>query len=329
MKRLWIVLLTMGVVVLVGQDGGCQEEDGDGDGWTTAEGDCDDRNADTHPGAEEICDNRDNDCDEEIDEGVALTTFYADADGDGYGDSATTEEACSASFGYVENAQDCDDGDAAIYPGTEGCDFLSCADIKDTPSDVGDGLYTIDPDGGGTDHAPMSVYCYLTGDVGWTRVFSLQLSNSSCVVYTYATDQDPADEDQSCAKYSDDLINLLAREKTFMSQVDSYDPLFSKYSDAYNTDGTPGTVISQGTYDEIAIAEPTYTIGYSAWVSFHQENWYNSDRCLGAPDYSYRLSLEYIGGSARCVGCAKYACNGPCDEQCWSVTSGQTHVYVR
>jgi Putative metal-binding motif/FG-GAP repeat len=53
-----------------GSDGGGDSGDGgtsddvDGDGWTTADGDCDDTEAEVNPGAAEICDNdRDDDCD--------------------------------------------------------------------------------------------------------------------------------------------------------------------------------------------------------------------------------------------------------------------------
>ncbi|HAD12429.1 MAG TPA: hypothetical protein DCF33_08315, partial [Saprospirales bacterium] len=44
--------------------------------------DCDDNNAAINPGAQEVCDGVDNDCDGQVDEGVK-TTYYADADGDG------------------------------------------------------------------------------------------------------------------------------------------------------------------------------------------------------------------------------------------------------
>jgi hypothetical protein len=49
-------------------------------------------------------------------------TLYRDADGDGYGTSATTTQACSAPGGYVTNASDCNDGSSSIRPGaTELC----------------------------------------------------------------------------------------------------------------------------------------------------------------------------------------------------------------
>jgi hypothetical protein len=46
------------------------------------------------------CDGKDNDCDNSIDEGVK-TTYYKDADGDGYGNPFKTVNACSAPPGYV------------------------------------------------------------------------------------------------------------------------------------------------------------------------------------------------------------------------------------
>jgi hypothetical protein len=60
--------------------------DADGDGIPVGE-DCDDTDADSYPGAEELCDGRDNDCDGEADEGLE-TTAFPDRDGDGYGDDA-------------------------------------------------------------------------------------------------------------------------------------------------------------------------------------------------------------------------------------------------
>ncbi|MEM1327341.1 MAG: 3-coathanger stack domain-containing protein [Bacteroidota bacterium] len=46
------------------------------------------------------------------------TTFYADRDGDGFGDASTSLDACSAPINYVMDNQDCNDYDENAYPGT-------------------------------------------------------------------------------------------------------------------------------------------------------------------------------------------------------------------
>ena len=111
-------------------------DDTDGDGYgdasstTTAcaqpsgavsdDTDCDDTDASIHPGATEICDGADNDCDGSIDEGSAgTTTYYADDDGDGFGDPDDTTEDCGAPSGYVSDSADCDDTDPAVNPDAE------------------------------------------------------------------------------------------------------------------------------------------------------------------------------------------------------------------
>ena len=86
-------------------------------GTAELSGDCDDLNASVHPGAIERCDGVDNDCDGVVDFGFPATTFYRDADGDGYGDATVSLTACAAGVGYVSNATDCDDTRANVYPG--------------------------------------------------------------------------------------------------------------------------------------------------------------------------------------------------------------------
>ena len=85
-------------------------------GFVNDNTDCDDSNGSANPGATEVCDGFDNNCDGNIDEGV-LNTFYADTDSDGYGDAGSTSQACSAPAGYVGDNTDCDDSDGAVNPG--------------------------------------------------------------------------------------------------------------------------------------------------------------------------------------------------------------------
>ncbi len=92
--------------------------DADGDGVVAAD-DCDDADASVFPGAEEVCDGIDNDCDGGIDvDATDAATWYADADADGYGDADAAREACAQPTGWVDNADDCEDSDAAVSPET-------------------------------------------------------------------------------------------------------------------------------------------------------------------------------------------------------------------
>jgi hypothetical protein len=104
-------------------DGSVGFDDNDSDGFAACE-ECDDTDSSINPNAQEICDELDNDCDGAIDDSdsdvdtSAGSIFYADGDGDGYGDSSSTIEACAQPAGYVDNNTDCDDGDAETNPDT-------------------------------------------------------------------------------------------------------------------------------------------------------------------------------------------------------------------
>jgi len=91
-------------------------------GYVSNSSDCDDTDSSVNPAASETCDGTDNDCDGTVDNGVT-TTYYLDSDSDGYGDSSSSTESCSAPSGYVSDDTDCDDGDSSINPGaSEVCD---------------------------------------------------------------------------------------------------------------------------------------------------------------------------------------------------------------
>ena len=84
-------------------------------GYVPDNTDCDDANANIHPNAAETCNGVDDDCDGQTDEG-GQQTYYADADGDGYGDATASVMACTAPGGYVSDNTDCDDANANIHP---------------------------------------------------------------------------------------------------------------------------------------------------------------------------------------------------------------------
>jgi hypothetical protein len=94
---------------------------------TTTAGDCNDFDAAIRPGATEVCDALDNDCDGRTDDRTAAdaSSFFADLDQDGFGDAASSVLACVAPAGFVHNRDDCDDDDAVVRPGAaEVCDAL-------------------------------------------------------------------------------------------------------------------------------------------------------------------------------------------------------------
>ena len=101
-------------------DTGLVPDDADGDGFA-AEEDCNDNDASVYPGAAEVCDGVDNDCDGQKDnDPTDADTWYEDADSDGYGSTTSSMQACDKPDGYVDNDLDCDDDHRDANPeGTE------------------------------------------------------------------------------------------------------------------------------------------------------------------------------------------------------------------
>lgn len=108
-------------------DEGTINYDDDGDGYSENQNDCNDNDPNISPGVQETCGNGiDDNCNGTQDEQNALncTTYYRDADGDGYGDPNLTECWCqpggSTGEFSVGNANDCYDGSAQAQPGQTG-----------------------------------------------------------------------------------------------------------------------------------------------------------------------------------------------------------------
>jgi len=140
-RDLSLLLVTVGLVTAASGCGGMPSDkvvlsgvDLDQDGFpqvdeTGAVVDCDDTNSLVYPGAAEVCDGLDNDCDGDADapptKGAdGRSQFWPDSDGDGYGDSVqAATRGCDLAEGLVDNNEDCDDADVDSSPdGIEVCD---------------------------------------------------------------------------------------------------------------------------------------------------------------------------------------------------------------
>ena len=104
-----------------GDTGEIEDCDVDEDGVMSAEcggADCDDADASVNPATTEVCNDKDDNCEGTIDESTAAdaAAWYADVDGDGFGDEATRRLACTQPDGYVSDNLDCDDLEAEVSP---------------------------------------------------------------------------------------------------------------------------------------------------------------------------------------------------------------------
>jgi len=86
-------------------------------GYADNPDDCDDDDPFVYPGALELCDGVDNNCNGRVDENIAPIRQWPDADGDGYGDpDGLPIYTCERRRGYAPRAGDCDDTNPEIHP---------------------------------------------------------------------------------------------------------------------------------------------------------------------------------------------------------------------
>jgi hypothetical protein len=132
---------------------GCADRDHDG---YPASQDCAEKDLDVHPGATEVCNGTDDDCDGHVDEDVG-DPVWPDTDGDGYGDRTAETLACDVADGFAGQGGDCDDADPSVHPGVdEICDLTDqdCDDLVD--EDPNPTLYEdLDADGYGNPDRPL------------------------------------------------------------------------------------------------------------------------------------------------------------------------------
>ncbi len=140
------------------------------EGYVSNDLDCDDDDLNVHPDGTEVCDDGiDQDCNDIVDDAEGSVTWYADTDGDGWGDPENTVSTCVENpTGYVDNTSDCDDGNEQVNPdATEVCDDgidNNCNGTIDTDTENVPWYRDADMDGYGdkndsvTDCAPPTGY---------------------------------------------------------------------------------------------------------------------------------------------------------------------------
>lgn len=114
------------------------------EGYVDNSDDCNDNDANIHPNAAEVCNGFDDNCDGVIDNDASgQSTWYADADNDGYGNPSLSVQACTQPSGYVVNADDCNDAKGQIHPGAnEVCNGVD----DDCDGQVDEGCATVSID---------------------------------------------------------------------------------------------------------------------------------------------------------------------------------------
>jgi len=152
------LLMVQTSCVWISEDAWDERTDLDGDGFTALEADgddCNDNNADVHPGLAEICDDLDNDCNGIVDDDAEdAITWFADADGDDVGDIDAEMLACTQPTGFVATATDCDDSREDVHPlATEICNDIDddCDGLIDDEDQglTGATTWYVDDDGDG------------------------------------------------------------------------------------------------------------------------------------------------------------------------------------
>lgn len=141
------------------------------EGYVAILGDCDDRSFAVRPGASEVCDGLDNDCDGRVDaDPIRGTRYFRDADRDGFG--GESRELCAASDGWVALGGDCDDANPEVAPWkTETCNGADddCDGLTDETGAVGTIAWYRDDDGDGFGVAATEVLACTSPTGPWVR----------------------------------------------------------------------------------------------------------------------------------------------------------------
>ena len=303
--------------------------------------DCDDADADVYPDLDttdahyEVCNGKDDDCDGVIDGASAAdaSTWYRDADSDGYGLSTVSVQACASDVptGYVADDTDCDDSRDSVFPGAaETCNGLDddCDPSTDEDTFATDTLSwypDADGDDRGDDTATASLACSQPSGMVDNAD---DCNDAEALAWTGADELCDDSVDNNCDGFTDDPTAVDAPEWFDDNDADTYgDPSTSQRS----CTAPSGTVSNSGDCDD---TEPL------AWTSADEvcgdsvdndcDGRTDDDSAADAPTFYLDNDDDGFGGTTTRVTCTQpsgYVVDGDdCDDNDDSIFPGATEI---
>ncbi|MEC7984445.1 MAG: MopE-related protein, partial [Myxococcota bacterium] len=275
--------------------------DFDGDGYSTNGGDCNDSNATIYPGAPEICDGLDNDCNDLT--GIDVAGECYDDDGDGYCESPPCVNTDST-------LPDCDDTQVTISP--DAVEIVNGID-DDCDGLIDEGTSSYDDDGDG--------YCESPPCVNTTNI-EMDCDDDNYLIHPNAQ--------EVCNDGIDNNCNTLLNEENAIGCTNYY---YDEDGDSYGVSGPTACYCEGGSYPYTGInANDCYD--YNADVYPGQTDYFDFDRGDSSYDYNCNNTEEYAVNTLT-AGCewgffGGFQCN--LDAAGWQDTSvpdcGYAGLYV-
>jgi len=273
-------------------------------GYVTNNADCDDIDRAINPGATEVCDGEDNNCDGMVDESAAAdaSTWYADVDDDGFGSTSSPQVACEQPLGYVADNTDCDDTSASAH------DYQS---------------FYVDSDGDGVGSSTAASVCAASAPVGYSSTTG-DCDDTNFDIYRSATINADADGDSYTSGSVSECIGSSAPagySLTASSSTDCNDASSSVYPGATETcnsvdddcDGTTDEGVTTTYYADADSDTYGNATSTSAACSVPVGYVSNSTDCDDTTSSKYRTATVYADAdsdtytstsSSQCIGSA-------------------------
>jgi hypothetical protein len=246
--------------------------DADKDGYSPNGGDCNDSNATIYPGADEICDGLDNDCNELT--AIDVGTECYDDDGDGYCESPPCVNT-SNTLG------DCDDTNPSKYP-NESIPEVPNGSDDDCDGQIDEGTNVYDDDGDGYCESPPCVNASGT--------------EQDCNDAAYEINPG---QDEVCGDGYDNDCNGYTNDQDAVGCVEFY---YDNDGDTYGVTGATECWCDAGSYPYTGVnTSDCYDNNSNAWPG--QTSYFPVDRGDGSYDYNCDGSNErqYTGTTGGCT----------------------------